>query len=278
MPDYSNGYWGKPRDANLMTQMHKDSDLMAGGRSSRWWTQCDQLPQSPVTEASSNCEASQTFFLLVTFAKCLVAARRQVTDPKGGSPFDTMAVTLRHALTHLCKLTGDWRLVKVPGSRMEHESSNTELLFLLERSKISLLGELQGSLSAVGDPLSSPVEILLSLSIPSAKRFESIPLKRSDFTVKGLLLRFWTFIQVSTFSSLKHEPTVLRERLLLRQPIAAEIPAHWGVADGRFWMTDGRHASIEPDYILRFWKVIHVGGNVIQTMSSSVPHRCRPGN
>lgn len=53
-----------------------------------------------------------------------------------------------------------------------HFSSNTELLFLLECSKISLLGELQGSLSAVGDSLSSPVEILLSLSIPSAKRFE----------------------------------------------------------------------------------------------------------
>lgn len=51
-------------------------------------------------------------------------------------------------------------------------SSNTELLFLLEHSKISLLGELQGSLSAVGDSLSSPVEILLSLSIPSVKRFE----------------------------------------------------------------------------------------------------------
>lgn len=46
-----------------------------------------------------------------------------MTDPKGGSPFDTMAVTLRHTLTHLCKLTGDWRLVKVPGSRMEHERS-----------------------------------------------------------------------------------------------------------------------------------------------------------
>ncbi|KAK7812548.1 hypothetical protein U0070_014881 [Myodes glareolus] len=30
--------------------------------------------------------------------------------------------------------------------------------------------------------------------------------------------------------SLKHKPTVLRERLLLRQPIAAEIPAHWGVS------------------------------------------------